>query len=162
MSAKIDYETSCRATFKKTTQRHLKYFLRKTRAQLRIIQEVKNCIDNQQDIDEVDEHGNSLLQKAAWENMPEIAELLLINGGNLNKQNENQGGNSILHEACYLKNIDVVELLLNYKVDVNLKNNNGETPLDFAISLYKDSADSEGKKVIKLLKRHEKQRLIIC
>lgn len=153
MSKKIDFQLNIELG--SMSAYSLKHLLKKRKEQVYIIDELKQCIENNLDIEESNEYGNSFLQETVWNNMLEEAELLLNNGANQNFFNKDEHGNSILHEACYLGNIDMVRLLIKYKADTKLKNKHGETPLDFATKFYKNKPDEAGKKIITLLKRCE-------
>ncbi len=63
--------------------------------------------------------------------LPEIVELLLKNGLNINHQDHK--GISALHLSAYKGQDDNVDLLIKYKADIDLKDIFGRTPIFFAI-----------------------------
>ena len=74
-------------------------------------------------------YNETLLQKAASQNLAETVALLLQHGANPNAREER--GNTALHYAAFnLSDEKVFALLLDHKADPNLRNNNGKTPLD--------------------------------
>lgn len=75
------------------------------------------------DINQIDEHGNSLLHHSCWSGNVEITKLLLESGIDINKTNEE--GNSSLHWAAYKSFTEIVKLLIALKgdsININIAN----------------------------------------
>lgn len=49
---------------------------------------------------------------------------------------KNAKGWTALHYACKMKNFDVAELLINHGADIYLKNESGQTPLDYVSNVF--------------------------
>ena len=87
-----------------------------------------NSIEN--NINQVDKFGQTLLFTASFKNNIEIVSLLLNHGANVNQANNY--GQTPLYVACLNGDVKVVSLLLKHGANVNQANNNGETPLHIA------------------------------
>lgn len=101
---------------------------------------VQNLLDRDADPNAKDKVGNSVLFFA--NNDPEIAELLLNNGVDVNLKNDQ--GRTVLIDAASANDLEFVKLLLKHKADRQIKDNNGKTALDYA-------TEQKSKEIIKLL-----------
>jgi ankyrin repeat protein len=90
--------------------------------------QLQKLIDRGFDINTKFPYGLSMLHSAAYYGSPEIVELLLKNGADVNAQNED--GLTVL---CCSANAEVMAVLLRHGADVNVQNNKGRTALDYAI-----------------------------
>jgi len=64
-----------------------------------------------------------------------------------------------LHSAAFDGHKEVAELLIAAGTDVNAKNNNGETPLDWAENVDEDdSPEDKAAKTANLLRKHGGKR----
>ena len=70
------------------------------------------------------------LHDAAYDGQKKIAELLIIEGANVNAKNED--GRTPLHLAAGMGRKEIVKLLIAKEADVNTKGRGGDTPLDEA------------------------------
>lgn len=78
-----------------------------------------------------DEHEKSVLHFAARSDCPQVVELLIASGAEVNAVN--WIGNTPLHDACdglFSSSRDVVEVLLKAGADRNAKNEAGKRPID--------------------------------
>jgi hypothetical protein len=86
----------------------------------------------------------------------EIVELLIAAGADL--EAKNKLGWTPLHHAALRGHKEVAEVLIAKGVDVNAKEDNfGETPLDFAETVYEDDGPeykAEKKEIADLLRKH--------
>lgn len=94
------------------------------------IESVKKLIASGCDINEKDEHGNTVLFYAVVFEYYEIAKLLLESGADVNSVDNY--GQSALMGAAHVNSLDCVKLLLDYGADVNLKSSSGQTAFDRA------------------------------
>ena len=79
-------------------------------------------------------HGGTVLHRAIMAGDDTLAQLLLENGADPNRQDFS--GKSALHHAVE-KNRKLVELVLNYSPDLSVASRSGETPLTYALRLKK-------------------------
>lgn len=77
-------------------------------------------------IEERDSKGNTLLNLAVQFNASSIAEFLIMEGSDINTQNEDM--NSPLHYSIMHNNYFLANILINNKADEYLVNNKGLTP----------------------------------
>ena len=56
-------------------------------------------------------------------------------GGNVN-QTEGKNGNTALHLACINNDVDCVQMLLKHNADLAVRNNEGLTPIMFAVKYH--------------------------
>jgi hypothetical protein len=70
------------------------------------------------------------LHYAAWEGHKEIAELLIVEGADVNVKDKNSA--TPLHLAAEYDHKEIAELLIANGADVNAKRSDGSTPLDWA------------------------------
>ena len=70
------------------------------------------------------------LQYASYQGQKEVAELLIINGANINAKKEN--GLTALHLAAMKEITEIAKLLIENSADVNVKDKRGYTPLHLA------------------------------
>ena len=75
------------------------------------------------------------MHRAVTFGQKEIAELLIDKGADVNASS---GGETPLHEAALFGHKEIVELLIGKGADLNAKDEDGDTPLDFA---YAETAD---------------------
>jgi ankyrin repeat protein len=76
--------------------------------------------------------GWSPLHLAAFFGRPEIAEILLANGADVDARSKNQMRNTPLHAAVAGKRTDIASVLLNHGAEVNATQHGGWTPLHAA------------------------------
>ena len=76
----------------------------------------------------IDDEGSSLLHKAAWGNLPELAEILLDECG-MDIDTGDQCGRTALHVAAYQGNTRVMKYLLERSANVNAVDRYGQTPV---------------------------------
>jgi len=85
----------------------------------------------------LNKNGETPLHWAAYSKNPNIIKLALLDKSSLkilNKQNKN--GRTVFHfNALQWGNIDVAKALILAKADINIKDNNGQTPLHYALAL---------------------------
>ncbi|KAF8474492.1 ankyrin repeat protein [Russula ochroleuca] len=79
----------------------------------------------------------------------ELAQVLHHNGSSVDLRGNHR--NSPLHPAAYHGDCEMVQILLNYGVDINVKNNDGTTPLVFALESCFSGLDHT---VVRLLLDH--------
>lgn len=90
-------------------------------------------------VSNTNKNGETVLHWAAYSNNPNIINLCLSDKNFLkiiNKQNK--AGRTPLHfNALKSGNLDVAKVLISNKADLNIKDNNGQTPLHYALALRK-------------------------
>ena len=96
------------------------------------IEAVKQAIANGVDVNAKNKHGDSPLHLAAQMGHKEIVELLIANGADVNAKVP-QHKSTPLHLAAGGNHKEVTELLISKGADVNAKDQDDETPLDWAI-----------------------------
>ena len=77
-----------------------------------------------------DLYGNQLLIKAIQSKRIAIACYLIVNGYDLNEQDEN--GNTALHLTAYENLLEIAVVLVRFKCDCSLKNKDGLTAIDIS------------------------------
>ena len=75
-----------------------------------------------------DNEGSTLLHKAAWGNLPELANVLLLEH-NMNIDFKDYAGHTALHVAAYQGNIRILKYLLEHGTNINAVDNEGKTPI---------------------------------
>jgi ankyrin repeat protein len=93
------------------------------------IEAVRQFLADGVDVNDPMEDGSTAIRMAIWQNNPELVELLIAGGANL--ETRDSWGNTPLHEAC-TGCLEIVRLLVAERVDLNAKNEEGETPLHIA------------------------------
>ena len=81
-------------------------------------------------VDICDEDGFTALMNAAWNNQTDVVRYLLANGANVNKQNV--VGATALYYASLLNKTDVISVLLQHGASKDIKDEFGDTPIDWA------------------------------
>ena len=76
----------------------------------------------------IDNEGATLLHKAAWGNLPELAKLLLEEYG-FDLETKDYYGRTALHVAAYQGNTRFLKYLLEKSANVNAVDNEGRTPI---------------------------------
>lgn len=76
----------------------------------------------------IDNEGATLLHKAAWGNLPELAKLLLEEYG-FDLETKDHYGRTALHVAAYQGNTRFLKYLLEKSANVNAIDNEGKTPI---------------------------------
>lgn len=76
----------------------------------------------------IDNEGATLLHKAAWGNLPELAKLLLEEYG-FDLEIKDHCGRTALHVAAYQGNTRFLKYLLEKSANVNAIDNEGKTPI---------------------------------
>jgi hypothetical protein len=85
-------------------------------------------LSGQFDIDDRDDHGNTLFISACQSGVARVARLLMRRRANLNKKNEK--GNTALHYCFAYGYKDLAQLLISNGADEMAKNNDGLTPYE--------------------------------
>lgn len=101
------------------------------------------------DINRVNRHGTNKLIEAIEKHKPSLVEAMLEQGADIDFRTGDQTkfssithtvpyskGSTPLHAACLHGTPAIFELLLDKGVDVNAKNEDGHTPLDYALLSY--------------------------
>ena len=102
---------------------------------------VKQFLDSGTDVNAKDETGGTPLDEAAGWGRKDIVELLIAKGADVNAKFDDDGSTP-LHLSAWKGHFETAELLIAADADVNAKDNNGETPLDWAIrGKHTESAD---------------------
>jgi ankyrin repeat protein len=81
-----------------------------------------------EDVKIIDNDGATLLHKAAWGNLPELANVLLLEH-NMDIDSKDYAGRTALHVAAYQGNTRILKYLLEYAANVNAVDNEGRTPI---------------------------------
>ncbi|MFN9718648.1 MAG: acyltransferase family protein [Planctomycetota bacterium] len=106
---------------------------------------VRRCIDQKSDLQRADlRFGIRPLHWASLAGDPEIVQLLIDHGADVNLANED--GNGPLHAAAFLGHATVIELLLQKGADPNALNRDGNPPLFSA-----DAPDEVTRAILKFL-----------
>ena len=108
-----------------------------------------------------DHEGSSLLHKAAWGNLPELAKLLLDEYG-MALETRDHAGRTALHVAAYQGNNRILKYLLDRSANIDAVDNEGKTPI------FSGAYDSNIKTVKMLcekgadllLKNHDEQTVL--
>ena len=75
-----------------------------------------------------DNEGSTLLHKAAWGNLPELANMLLQEY-NMDIDTKDYTGRMALHIAAYQGNTRILKYLLEHGANINAVDNEGRTPI---------------------------------
>ena len=103
--------------------------------------DIKVLIDSIQNINTLDEEGNTALSIAVIYGNLEIVKHLVAKGANVNLRDINSG--TALIEAAYFGHLQIVQYLINNGANVNLPYITGWTPLTHAVyNGYLDVAES--------------------
>ena len=97
---------------------------------------VNILIENDANLDLQDEDGETALIVASKTGQADIVKKLLSNGAYLSK---NKNGENALYIATYYGRLDTVRILLDTDIDTGLKNKDGRTALDIAVSKKRKS-----------------------
>ena len=101
---------------------------------------VRVLLEGGANVDRVDGDGETALHIAAMFGHPDICRLLLDWGAKVDTPDK--GKFTPLHNAAWFGNLSVVKLLVERGADVRLKNVDGKTASDLALSReYKEIAD---------------------
>jgi ankyrin repeat protein len=101
-------------------------------------QKLKDILENNiGDVNEKDEHGNTLLHYAAKNNMIKL--VWQLNKKNADFSIVNSVGDIALHVACRYHNLHVAEEIFRRYSRKNIKNREGKTPLDYLTTMERDS-----------------------
>jgi ankyrin repeat protein len=95
---------------------------------------------NNKTINQCDSSGYTPLHYSVRFQPAHICRLLLEHGANPNCQTR-ASQSTPLHRAIMFNNIDAIRHLLEYKADLTLKDIDGQTPIEKAISINKDIAN---------------------
>ena len=79
-------------------------------------------------VNTMDKEGATLLHKAAWGNLPELAKLLLEEYS-FDLEAKDHYGRTALHIAAYQGNTRILKYLLEHAANVNAADNEGRTPI---------------------------------
>lgn len=82
-------------------------------------------------LDIVDEEGNTALMYAAEQSSAERVQIFIDSGASINAQNID--GSTPLHQAIDFRNVDAVKVLVNSGADLNIQDDHGYTPLHHAV-----------------------------
>jgi ankyrin repeat protein len=102
-------------------------------ARLGNIEAVKQHLAAGTDVNAKGVAGWTALHHAAYDGHKEVVELLIANGADVNVRSRERGSTP-LHHAALLGHNQVIELLIAKGADVNAKDDNGDTPLDTALT----------------------------
>lgn len=120
--------------------------------------------DQNFNIDQTNENGDSLLFRACEKGCIEYVKLLLFLKSNINLQNSL--GNTPLWIACYKKYLNIIIFLLDADADVNLENYKGNAPISCICQKgTKEIAEillSRGAEINKLNKNGDSLILLCC
>jgi len=86
---------------------------------------------NPEVVNQPDERGFTPLVLATYLNQKAVTELLLDHSADINAQDAMMG-NTALMGVCFKGSYELAKLLVDKGADTTLKNNQGETALDFA------------------------------
>jgi uncharacterized protein len=81
-----------------------------------------------------DDKGRTPIDLAVSRSSPEVVELLIQRGADINKRDEVYGSTP-LRQVVARDRKDIAEILLRHGVDIAMKNNAGETAYSFAVAL---------------------------
>ena len=85
------------------------------------------------DVDIYDHFGYTGLMRAVKSSQDEIVQLLIDKGADPLKSNHCDGGDTSLHYACEIGNLTTALILINQCSTLDIKNQEGMTPLMYAI-----------------------------
>ncbi|CAF0722202.1 unnamed protein product [Didymodactylos carnosus] len=103
---------------------------------------VRMWLDNpDNDINQSDEHGFTLLHWASWNGRLPIVLLLVQRGARVNAVNKSD--DTPLHYACSHNHSDVIHYLIKNKALVNAVNEHGNTPLHYCCFYSYETATEE-------------------
>lgn len=96
------------------------------------INEIKELLKNNSDINMKDNQGNTPLHLACIQRKNDIVQFLLKQE-NINVNLQNNNNFTALMETIYLGYIDIIELLINHKdTDIYIQDGNGHTAVDLS------------------------------
>ena len=110
------------------------------------VEAVKQHLAAGTDVDAKNDDGMTPLHRAAHRGHKEITEMLIAKGADLNAK-AGGVGETPLHQAAMTGHKEIVELLIAKGADVNAEEDEGKTPLDYAI-IGKDTETAD------LLRKH--------
>ncbi|MGD9637506.1 MAG: ankyrin repeat domain-containing protein [Alphaproteobacteria bacterium] len=117
---------------------------------------IEFLINKTKKVNAIDFFGRTPLVYAVTESSPEIVELLVKNGADVNFQNKKLHNYTPLMESIVLNNKindkeKIVELLIKAGADVSLQSSDGRKVLDYATILYSKNKDEITLRTIELL-----------
>jgi hypothetical protein len=95
------------------------------------IKAIDRLITDGEDVNALDDSGQTSLIQAINVNQQGSVNSLLKSGANVNKA-DSISGNTPLHHAILQGNSKLVALLLSYNADITIQNHDKKTPVDFA------------------------------
>lgn len=93
---------------------------------------VRSLLQKPIDPDERDSSGGTALHAAMFQDNPEIIELLIEAGFDLNAQGHSNGYTP-LHDAVWANNLENVRLLVQHGANITMKSKEGVTPYEQAV-----------------------------
>ena len=96
-------------------------------------------LDGGMPIDIVDWAGFTALQWAAMLKQTDVIHKLLQRGPDVNKQDRDDG-RTALHYSARKNNTDAIRLLLQNGASTTIKDNEGRTPIDYALEVNSQEA----------------------
>ena len=94
---------------------------------------------------ELNKEGQKLQKSLATST--QIIKFLMEKGADYNKKDPHDGSTLLHHLAYNCKNLDMIKFLIKKGVNINVEDNEGKTPLDYALL-------DKNEKAIELLKKH--------
>jgi ankyrin repeat protein len=89
---------------------------------------------NQLGIASSDHRRRTALYRAAWWNRETIIRFLLDHGADINRRQPDDSHQTVLHHAARYNSVVVTRILLEANADIEAKDDNGQTPFDYALA----------------------------
>ena len=108
-------------------------------------------IESGADVQAQDRYGFTALGAIMRYERWEILEMVILNGVNINaplSPNAYFNGNLFINEIVELNDYNLIKMIIQDKISLLTKNNQGETPLEFSLKIYRRNGLNAAKQMM--------------